>query len=83
MEADCLVVPREANGPQEDCCIVEDVPTLATSRPVVQTPATRSKLRPPLLAVQPPAGCPNYISQDEDDAPPTMRRFDVKVIYHL
>ncbi len=73
-EADCLVIPRVANGPQEDCPIVEDVLTLATSRPVVQTPAMRSKSRPSLLAVQSPAGRPNYISQDKDDAPPTMRR---------
>ncbi len=73
-EADCCVVPRVANGPQGDCRVVEDVPTLSTSRPVVQTPATHSKLRPPLLTVQPPAGRPNYISQNKDDAPPTMRR---------
>jgi hypothetical protein len=72
-EAGSRVVPRVANRPQEDCRVVEDVPTLLTSRPVVQTPATHSKLRPPPLAVQPPAGCPNYISQDKDDNPPTMR----------
>jgi hypothetical protein len=73
-EADCRVIPRVANGPQKDCCVVEDVPILSTSRPVVQTPATHSKSRPLLLAAQPPAGRPNYISQDKDDAPPTMRR---------
>ena len=61
MEADCHVVPRMANGPQEDCRVVVDVPTPSTSRPVVQAPATRSQSRPPRLS---PTGRPNYISQD-------------------
>ena len=72
-EADCRIVPRVANGPQEDCRVVKDVPTLSMSWPVVQTPTTHSKSRPPLLTVQPPTGRPNYISQDKDDTPPTMR----------
>ena len=71
LEADCRIVPRVANGPQEDCRVVEDVPTPSMSRPAVQAPATCSQSRPPHLS---PTGCPNYISQDEDDDLPTMRR---------
>jgi len=69
-EVDCCVVPRVSNDTKEDCRIVEDVPTPATSRTVVQAPATHSQSRPPCLS---PTGRPNYISQDEDDDPPTTR----------
>jgi hypothetical protein len=65
-EADCRVVPRVAKGQQEDYRVVEDVPTPSTPRPVVQAPATRSRLSP--------TGRPNYISQDEDEDPPTTGR---------
>jgi hypothetical protein len=65
-EADCRVVPRVAKGQQEDCRVVEDIPTISAPRPVVQTPATRSRLSP--------TGRPNYISQDDDEDPPTTRR---------
>ena len=69
-EAGCWVVPRVANGPQEDCCVVGDVPTPSTSRPVVQAPTMHSQSQPPRLS---PTGHPNYISQDENNDPPTKR----------
>ena len=69
-EVDCRVVPRVTNDPKEDCHVVEDVPTPSTSQPVVQAPAMRSQSRPPCLSS---TGRPNYISQDEDDNPPTTR----------
>jgi hypothetical protein len=69
-EADCRVVPRVAKGPQDDCRVVEVGPTPSAPRPVVQAPTTCSQAQPPQLS---PTGHPNYISQDEDDDPPTMR----------
>ena len=70
-EADCCVVPRVANGPRDNCWVVEDVLTPSTSQPVVQAPTMRFQLQPLCLS---PTGCPNYISQDENDDPPTTRR---------
>ena len=45
LEADCHIVPRVANTPQaqEDCRVVEVVPTPSTPRLVVKAPATHSK----------------------------------------
>jgi hypothetical protein len=70
-EADCCVVPRVANGPRDNCWVVEDVLTPSTSQPVVQAPTMRFQLQPLCLS---PTGCPNYTSQDENDDPPTTRR---------
>jgi hypothetical protein len=70
-EVDCRIVPRVPNDTKEDCRVVEDVPAPATSRPVVQAPATQSQSQPPRLS---PTGHPNYISQDEDNNPPTTKR---------
>jgi len=51
-EADCRVFPRATNGPQEDCRVVEDVPSPSTSLPVVQAPFhewwVNHKKRPPI-----------------------------------
>ena len=70
LQADCCVVPRVASSPQEDCPVVEDAPTPSTSWPVVRAPAMRSQSQPPCLSR---TGCPNYISQNENNNPPTMR----------
>ena len=71
LEANCCVVPRVANSPQENCHVVEEAPNPSPSRPVAQAPATRSQSQPPCLS---PTGRPNYISQNENNDPPTLRR---------
>jgi hypothetical protein len=69
-EADCYIVPRVANSPQEDCCVEEEAPKPSPPQPVAKALATRSQSRPPCLS---PTGRPNYISQDENNNPPTAR----------
>ncbi len=71
LEADCYVVSRVANSPQEDCCVKEEAPKPSPPQPAAKAIATRSQSRPPPLS---PTGPPNYISQDENDNPPTARR---------
>jgi hypothetical protein len=70
-KADCHVVPRVANSPQEDCRVEEEVPNPSPPRPVAKAHATGSQSRPLRLS---PTWRLNYISQDENDNPPTVRR---------
>jgi hypothetical protein len=71
LEADCHIVPRVANSPQKDCCVEEEVPNPSPPRPVAKARVTCSQSQPPHLS---PTGRPNYISQDENNNPPTARR---------
>jgi hypothetical protein len=65
-------IPRVAEPPQADCCVVQIVANPPVPRPVVQAPATHSQSRSPRFD----AAWPNYILQDEadDDNPPPQRR---------
>jgi hypothetical protein len=69
------LIPRVAAGPEEDCRVDQIVANLSVPRPVVHASATRSQSRSPRFDAQSPAARrPNYISQDEDDQHPPMRR---------
>ncbi len=64
---------RSSKGDQQPtgrCRVEEEVPNPSPPKPVAKVRATRSQSRPPRLS---PTGHPNYISQDENDEPPTAR----------
>jgi hypothetical protein len=61
-------VPRVTEATQTDCHVVQTVPSMSVTWPVVQAPATRSFSWPPRVDAQPSSSAqPNYISQDKED----------------